>query len=139
MGQSLEAQWLEDQRGPLKERDRGWWRCSRWVTSVGFVCSVALWGWWLPLVTAVLLAGVAVGAVVPFLDEKGPILVPQIADRALLAGLTATGAAGLVAGLGLLGIFLILALVVTAPASRRVLVAQGRMMRKRREAHRGPH
>ena len=89
-----------------------------------------------PSVTAVLLAGVAVGAVVPFLDEKAPIQVSQIADRASLAGLTMTGAAGLVAGLGLLGVALILALVVTAPASRRVLSAPRRTIGRLREAHR---
>ena len=122
MARTTHELWLEDRQGVIdRGRDRAWWRCLHWCSSVGLLLAVVQWGWVVP--SAVVLAGVAI-SVLLFVACLGKVDLPRVrvvVDVSALTTLATVGAAGLVAVWAPAGLFIVLALTVTSPAVRRSL------------------
>ena len=59
MARTTHELWLEDRQGVIdRDRDRVWWRCLHWCSSVGLLLAVVEWGWVVP--SAIVLASVAI-------------------------------------------------------------------------------
>jgi hypothetical protein len=122
MARTTHELWLEDRQGVIdRDRDRVWWRCLHWCSSVGLLLAVVQWGWVVP--SAIVLAGVAV-SVLLFIACLGKVdlaRVRLVVDMAALTALTIVGAAGLVAVSAPAGLLIVLGLTLTSPSARRGL------------------
>ena len=122
MARTTHELWLEDRQGVIdRGRDRAWWRCLHWCSSVGLLLAVVQWGWVVP--SAVVLASVAISVLlfVACLGKVDLARVRVVVDVSALTTLATVGAAGLVAVWAPAGLFIVLALTLTAPAVRRSL------------------
>lgn len=122
MARTTHELWLEDRQGVIdRGRDRAWWRCLHWCSSVGLLLAVVQWGWVVP--SAVVLASVAI-CVLLFVACLGKVdlaRVRVVVDVSALTTLATVGAAGLVAVWAPAGLLIVLALTLTSPAVRRSL------------------
>jgi hypothetical protein len=122
MARTTRDLWLEDRQGVLdRDRDRTWWRCMHWCCSIGLLLAVVQWGWLVPSVFVLATVGVCVLLFVACAGKVEVAKVRIVVDVVTLAALAAVGAAGLVAVSAPLGLLLVLALALTAPAARRWL------------------
>ena len=122
MARTTHELWLEDRQGVIdRGRDRAWWRCLHWCSSVGLLLAVVQWGWVVP--SAVVLASVAISVLlfVACLGKVDLARVRVVVDVSALTTLATVGAAGLVAVWTPVGLFIVLALTLTSPAVRRSL------------------
>ena len=122
MARTTHELWLEDRQGVIdRGRDRAWWRCLHWCSSVGLLLAVVQWGWVVP--SAVVLASVAISVLlfVACLGKVDLARVRVVVDGSALTTLATVGAAGLVATWAPAGLFIVLALTLTSPAVRRSL------------------
>lgn len=122
MARTTHELWLEDRQGVIdRGRDRAWWRCLHWCSSVGLLLAVVQWGWVVP--SAIVLAGVAVSVLlfIACLGKVDAARVRLVVDVAALTALTSVGAAGLVAVSATAGVLVVLALTLTSPIVRRSL------------------
>ena len=122
MARTTHELWLEDRQGVIdRGRDRAWWRCLHWCSSVGLLLAVVQWGWVVP--SAVVLASVAISVLlfVACLGKVDLARVRVVVDVSALTTLATVGAAGLVAVWAPAGLFIVLALTLTSPAVRRSL------------------
>jgi len=122
MARTTHELWLEDRQGVIdRGRDRAWWRCLHWCSSVGLLLAVVQWGWVVP--SAVVLAGVAISVLlfVACLGKVDLARVRVVVDVSALTTLATVGAAGLVAAWAPAGLSIVLALTLTSPAVRRSL------------------
>jgi len=122
MARTTHELWLEDRQGVIdRGRDRAWWRCLHWCSSVGLLLAVVQWGWVVP--SAVVLAGVAISVLlfVACLGKVDLARVRVVVDVSAMTTLATVGAAGLVAAWAPAGLFIVLALTLTSPAVRRSL------------------
>ena len=122
MARTTHELWLEDRQGVIdRGRDRAWWRCLHWCSSVGLLLAVVQWGWVVP--SAVVLAGVAISVLlfVACLGKVDLARVRVVVDVSAMTTLATVGAAGLVAAWAPAGLFIVLALTFTSPAVRRSL------------------
>jgi hypothetical protein len=122
MARTTHELWLEDRQGVIdRGRDRAWWRCLHWCSSVGLLLAVVQWGWVVP--SAVVLASVAISVLlfVACLGKVDLARVRVVVDVSALTTLATVGAAGLVAVWAPAGLFVVLALTLTSPAVRRSL------------------
>lgn len=122
MARTTHELWLEDRQGVIdRGRDRAWWRCLHWCSSVGLLLAVVQWGWVVP--SAVVLASVAISVLlfVACLGKVDLARVRVVVDVSALTTLATVGAAGLVAAWAPAGLFIVLALTLTSPAVRRSL------------------
>jgi hypothetical protein len=114
--------WLEDRQGVIdRGRDRVWWRCLHWCSSVGLLLAVVRWGWVVP--SAIVLASVAISVLlfVACLGKVDLARVRLVVDVAALTALATVGAAGLVAVSTPAGLLIVLGLTITSPSVRRGL------------------
>ncbi len=122
MARTTHELWLEDRQGVIdRGRDRAWWRCLHWCSSVGLLLAVVQWGWVVP--SAVVLASVAI-CVLLFIACLGKVdlaRVRVVVDVSALTTLATVGAAGLVAAWAPAGLLIVLVLTLTAPAVGRAL------------------
>jgi hypothetical protein len=122
MARTTHELWLEDRQGVIdRGRDRAWWRCLHWCSSVGLLLAVVQWGWVVP--SAIVLAGVAI-SVLLFVACLGKVDLAQVrlvVDVAALTALSTVGAAGLVAVSAPAGLLIVLGLTMTSPSVRRGL------------------
>ena len=122
MARTTHELWLEDRQGVIdRGRDRAWWRCLHWCSSVGLLLAVVQWGWVVP--SAVVLAGVAISVLlfVACLGKVDLARVRVVVDVSAMTTLATVGAAGLVAAWAPAGLVIVLALTLTSPAVRRSL------------------
>jgi hypothetical protein len=122
MARTTHELWLEDRQGVIdRGRDRAWWRCLHWCSSVGLLLAVVQWGWVVP--SAVVLATVAISVLlfVACLGKVDLARVRAVVDVSALTTLATVGAAGLVAVWAPAGLSIVLALTLTSPAVRRSL------------------
>ena len=122
MARTTHELWLEDRQGVIdRDRDRAWWRCLHWCSSVGLLLAVVQWGWVVP--SAVVLASVAISVLlfVACLGKVDLARVRVVVDVSALTTLATVGAAGLVAVWAPAGLLIVLALTLTSPAVRRLL------------------
>ena len=122
MARTTHELWLEDRQGVIdRGRDRAWWRCLHWCSSVGLLLAVVQWGWVVP--SAVVLASVAISVLlfVACLGKVDLARVRVVVDVSALTTLATVGAAGLVAAWAPAGLLIVLALTLTSPAVRRSL------------------
>ena len=122
MARTTHELWLEDRQGVIdRGRDRAWWRCLHWCSSVGLLLAVVQWGWVVP--SAVVLASVAISVLlfVACLGKVDLARVRVVVDVSALTTLATVGAAGLVAAWAPAGLSIVLALTLTSPAVRRSL------------------
>jgi hypothetical protein len=122
MARTTHELWLEDRQGVIdRGRDRAWWRCLHWCSSVGLLLAVVQWGWVVP--SAVVLASVAISVLlfVACLGKVDLARVRVVVDVSALTTLATVGAAGLVAAWAAAGLLIVLVLTLTSPAVRRSL------------------
>jgi hypothetical protein len=122
MARTTHELWLEDRQGVIdRGRDRAWWRCLHWCSSVGLLLAVVQWGWVVP--SAIVLAGVAISVLlfVACLGKVDLARVRLVVDVAALSALATVGAAGLVAVSAPVGLLVVLGLTITSPSVRRGL------------------
>ena len=122
MARTTHELWLEDRQGVIdRGRDRAWWRCLHWCSSVGLLLAVVQWGWVVP--SAIVLAGVAISVLlfVACLGKVDLARVRLVVDVAALTALATVGAAGLVAVSAPVGLLIVLGLTITSPSVRRGL------------------
>jgi hypothetical protein len=122
MARTTHELWLEDRQGVIdRGRDRAWWRCLHWCSSVGLLLAVVEWGWVVP--SAIVLAGVAISVLlfVACLGKVDLARVRLVVDVAALSALATVGAAGLVAVSAPVGLLVVLGLTITSPSVRRGL------------------
>jgi hypothetical protein len=122
MARTTHELWLEDRQGVIdRGRDRAWWRCLHWCSSVGLLLAVVQWGWVVP--SAIVLAGVAISVLlfVACLGKVDLARVRLVVDVAALTALATVGAAGLVAVSAPAGLLIVLGLTMTSPSVRRGL------------------
>ena len=122
MARTTHELWLEDRQGVIdRGRDRAWWRCLHWCSSVGLLLAVVQWGWVVP--SAVVLASVAISVLlfVACLGKVDLARVRVVVDVSALTTLATVGAAGLVAVWAPAGLCIVLVLTLTSPAVRRSL------------------
>ena len=122
MARTTHELWLEDRQGVIdRGRDRVWWRCLHWCSSVGLLLAVVQWGWVVP--SAIVLASVAI-SVLLFVACLGKVDLPRVrivVDASALTALATVGAAGLVAVWAPVGLLVVLGLTLTSPSVRRGL------------------
>ena len=122
MARTTHELWLEDRQGVIdRGRDRAWWRCLHWCSSVGLLLAVVEWGWVVP--SAIVLASVAI-SVLLFVACLGKVDLPRVrivVDASALTALATVGAAGLVAVWAPVGLLVVLGLTLTSPSVRRGL------------------
>ena len=122
MARTTHELWLEDRQGVLdRDRDRAWWRCLHWCSSVGLLLAVVQWGWVVP--SAVVVASVAI-SVLLFIACLGKVDLPRVrvvVDVSTIATIATVGAAGLVAVWPPAGLLIVLVLTLTSPVVRRSL------------------
>ena len=122
MARTTHELWLEDRQGVIdRGRDRAWWRCLHWCSSVGLLLAVVQWGWVVP--SAIVLASVAI-SVLLFVACLGKVDLPRVrlvVDAVALTALATVGAAGLVAAWAPAGLLVVLGLTITSPSVRRGL------------------
>jgi len=122
MARTTHELWLEDRQGVIdRGRDRAWWRCLHWCSSVGLLLAVVQWGWVVP--SAVVLASVAISVLlfVACLGKVDLARVRVVVDGSALTTLATVGAAGLVATWAPAGLSLGVVLTLPSPAVRRSL------------------
>jgi uncharacterized membrane protein YeiH len=122
MARTTHELWLEDRQGVIdRGRDRAWWRCLHWCSSVGLLLAVVQWGWVVP--SAIVLASVAISVLlfVACLGKVDLVRVRLVVDAVALAALATVGAAGLVAVSAPAGLLIVLGLTITSPSVRRVV------------------
>ena len=122
MARTTHELWLEDRQGVIdRGRDRTWWRCLHWCSSVGLLLAVVQWGWVVP--SAIVLASVAISVLlfVACLGKVDLARVRLVVDAVALTALATVGAAGLVAVSAPAGLLIVLGLTITSPAVRRGL------------------
>lgn len=122
MARTTHELWLEDRQGVIdRDRDRVWWRCLHWCSSVGLLLAVVQWGWVVP--SAIVLAGVAISVLlfVACLGKVDLVRVRLVVDAAALTALATVGAAGLVAAWAPAGLLVVLGLTLMSPSVRRGL------------------
>jgi hypothetical protein len=120
MARTTHELWLEDRQGVIdRGRDRAWWRCLHWCSSVGLLLAVVQWGWVVP--SAIVLASVAISVLlfVACLGKVDLVRVRLVVDVVALAALATVGAAGLVAVSAPAGLLIVLGLTITSPSVRR--------------------
>jgi hypothetical protein len=120
MARTTHELWLEDRQGVIdRGRDRAWWRCLHWCSSVGLLLAFVQWGWVVP--SAIVIASVAVSVLlfVACLGRVDLARVRLVVDAVALTTLAAVGAAGLVAVSAPAGLLVVLGLTITSPSVRR--------------------
>ena len=125
MARTTHELWLEDRQGVIdRGRDRAWWRCLHWCSSVGLLLAVVQWGWVVP--SAVVLASVAISVLlfVACLGKVDLARVRVVVDVSALTTLATVGAAGLVAAWAPAGLLIVLG--ADAHVPRRTSLAAGR-------------
>ena len=122
MARTTHELWLEDRQGVIdRGRDRAWWRCLHWCTSIGLLLAVVQWGWLVPSVVVLASVATAVLLFVACLGKVDLVRVRLVLDAATLTTLAAVGAAGLLAVSAPVGLLVALGLTVTSPSVRRSL------------------
>lgn len=104
-------------------RGRAWWWCASLATTFGLLCSLVEWGWQ-GSVTGIVSIGVFAGTIATAAwVGDGLRALRRILRLSVVAALTGTAAAGLVAVFELTGLVVVLVLVGTSPAVRMLFRA----------------
>lgn len=107
--------------GGRRPRAHLWWYlCLHATVLVGLVCAVERWGWQLSMAAALSAGFTAIIVWLPFVEGELPA-TRAFLGRAMLAGVSVTAAAGLIALGGVAGVVVVLMLAGASPHARRVV------------------